>query len=255
MGMHSVLYRASVGAGLSNVSLPIIPGPADTVSGTQYFPPRPLQLIALVGWGVNMSDVRLQTPYLLDTAGVQGTPVNITAALASNFNMAWFRDYPVALRQQEALDIQASQVDAGAQNMNVVAMMWDGVNDTPQTGRRFRARFTSATALTAGAWTRVPLVSAQVLPPKRFGVIGIYPRSATGLVCRLDFPIVSRSGMNMRPGVPVLPNVSSRLPWPLPDPDCGILGEFDNLTVPGAEFFATAADATQAVDLDLIVLN
>ncbi len=252
---HLAFYRSSVGAGLLNVSLTFQPFSTDTQQGTKYMPPRPLKILAIIGWGVNMSDMQATTPFLLDTAGVTGVPISITAALASNFNLADYTDRPVDVKAFEGIDLMASSADAGAQTYNGAILLWDGVSDMPTTGRRFRSRFTSSTALTAGAWSRVALTPASTLPNKRFAIVGFYPRSATGLVARLDCPMSHNPTWNSRPGVPVMPNISSRLPIPFQSGYGGILGVFDNQTVPGMEMYATAADATQACDLDLIIIN
>jgi hypothetical protein len=244
--LHTVLYRGSQAAGASFASLPIVPFSNDVVANNRWLPPDDTELLFAASAGANMSQSRIQTPLIIQTASLHLEPVNNSATFPTDCNIIDFTGNPVQFRKTEGVDVQTSNAGGAAENHVVVLFFGDKRYDRIA-GPRVRVRATSSTAVTAGVWTRVPIVFDESLPNRRFGVVGMDVKSATGIVARLDIP-----GQALRPGTLVGTGNGFRIPYQMSEQYAGVLGYFTNQATPSLEIFCTAADTSAQVFLDLI---
>ena len=249
MGMHTVLYRSSQAIGATLASLTAIGFSQDVVTNNKILLQDQMELRMATLMGVGLANARIQTPLLLQTASAQLRPYNVGATFGTNPNTVDFTDQPVAFRGGENIDVQTTNTDAEAQVHTAVLQLGDR-NYSKPVGQRLKIRAVGATAVTAGAWSRVNLVYDDNLPNKLFAITGMEVFSATGIVGRLDIP-----GQAYKPGVPVVTSLANRMNNMQYDPYWGELGRFRNTSLPALELFATAADSTQQVWLDIVVIG
>jgi hypothetical protein len=247
--MHAVLYRSSVGIAGLNVSLTGVPFSFDTLTNNKILMPWDGDLLAATVYALNLTSARIVTPLIQATALVHLTPFGTAATAGSNPNTCDMQDFPVALRQTESIDIQTSNGDAAAQIAVAILQLGDRRYSKPA-GPSFNIRATGATALAAGAWTRVPLTFDDNLPNKLYSIIGFQALSATGVLSRIVTPASS-----MAPGFPTITSLANRMFWSQYDTSFGELARFTNQALPVLEQFSTAADATQQVWLRIKVIG
>lgn len=249
MGMSAVLYRSSQAIGATFASLTAIGFSQDTITNNKILLPKPMELRLATLMGTGLASARIQTPLLIQTASNQLRPFTVGTTFGTNPNTADFLMNGVKLRQGENIDVQTTNTDAGAQVHTAVLQLGD-YNYSVPAGQRIKIRATGATALTAGAWTRVPLTYDDNLPAGEFAIVGMEVFSATGIIGRLDTP-----GVALRPGVPCVTSLANRAFWAQYEPMFGELGRFTNTSLPALEIFATAADTSQQVWLDIVRLG
>lgn len=249
MGMHAVLYRSSQAIGATFASLSAIGFSQDVVTNNKILLQDNMELRLATLMGTGLASARIQTPLLLQTASNQLRPFNVATTWVNNPNTADFLEQPVGLRGGENIDVQTTNTDAGAQVHTALLQLGDRNYSLP-VGQRLKIRATGATTVTAGAWTRVPLTYDDNLPNKLFAIVGMEVQSATGIIGRLDIP-----GQAYKPGVPVVDSLADRMYWAQYKPVWGELGRFRNTSLPALELFATAADTSQQVWLDIVVIG
>ena len=242
---HTCVYSATKTANAVLTSLNLVVGSGDTVSNGQYFPNQDMQLLGLLAYGTALGAVRVSTPALRSVAPLDVHPFVIAAAIPTNANYADMRDNPPIMYASEQIDIQTSESAGGTPVHRAVVNL--GVRPpTRSRGQRYRIIGTSATTVTAGAWTTCPLTYNANLPHGVYEIQGITPISATGIAARLIVP-----GEYYRPGAVCLASLGDRLPWPFYDDGFGNLGRFDTRAYPQIEWLSVAADTAQTVYFDL----
>lgn len=247
--MHAVLYRSSQAIGATFASLTAVPFSQDVVSNNKILPLTPMEVLLATSMGTGLAAARIQTPLLVQTASNHLRPWNVATTWGTNPNTASFLDQPVKLRASEAIDVQTSNSDAGAQTHTCLLQLGDGNYSTP-IGQRLKIRATSVGPATAGAWTRILMTYDDNLPNKTYAVLGFEVFSATGIIARLDIP-----GVAMKPGFPVVASLANRMNDIQYNTAFGELGRFTNQSLPSVELFATAADAVIQLYMDVVVLN
>ena len=241
------------------------------VNGMQVSPQLP-KLMAVFGVGGNLVHVRAQAPSMLPLPYISLSPNNRGSAFESP-PRAWdFSNNPIALRLTEEFDIFVTQNSGGAQTEYVACLFTDGLFTAPPPVRRgptingdggfFTLHGTATTTLTAGAWTNIPASSItfdQALPAGSYALVGARAFSATGLFFRM-FPQYTPL---WRPGGVAVqaydaldpPNQRFGMGWSGDVNSWGVWLTFFSNTVPGIEFFATAADTAEEVWLDIIKVS
>ena len=249
MGMHAVLYRSSQGIGATFASLTAVPFSQDVISNNKILPLSNMELLLATGMGTGLAAARIQTPLLIQTASNHLRPWVVGTTFGSNPNTANFLEAPVQLRSNEAIDVQTSNSDAGAQTHTYVLQLGDR-NYSKPVGQRLKIRGTSVGPATAGAWTRIQMTYDDNLPNRTFAVLGFEVFSATGILARLDIP-----GVAMKPGFPVVTSLANRMNDVQYTTNFGELGRFNNQSLPSVELFATGADAVIQLYMDIVVVG
>lgn len=256
MAQHTVLYRNSavaISAALANMN--VVPYAGDNVQNNQWFPPFPMDLVFAAAFGATLSAAQVTTPLLLRTAAVQLRPFNISGTIPTNFNLADFTDRPVRFNDLENVAIQTSNSSGVATDDQFVILMFGDGNYVKPSGKSIKLLMTGTTTCTADAWNFVPLTSQYTLPNATFAVVGMEIISATGICGRLAVPGWAVNGKMVKPGVPVLPTLATRLPTPLYNQPFGTLATFQNTTLPQLELYPNSADTAQTVFLDIVQLG
>lgn len=273
---HSEMFTSSIATGAnafaqvnfwkqSNVLAPLN-------LGLQVSPTLPA-LMFVAGIGVNIVHVRPQTPSMLPFPWDTLDPNNRGGAAESPPRVHDFSETPIMLRPTDEFDIFASQNAAGAQTEYILTTFCDQapqplpvqvlpptLTQNPMTpGRFFSAHWTSATTLTAGAWTLVQPTFDQALPAGYYALLGARTFSATALFFRL-YPAM---GPIWRPGGiavqsydqldPVnqrfIPNAAAEsLGW-------GVWLSFFQNVPPQVEVYATGADTAEEGFFDLVYVS
>lgn len=242
---HAVLYSLGPTAGaITFNSMSIVPFGLDVVLNNKFAPPQDMDILAAVVGAATLTAARIQTPLLLQTASLHLRPFNTAVLGGNNLNVAEFFDNPVRVRQTEGIDVQVS--DSAIDTIRAIIILGDK-NYSKITGPRIKARATSSTTVTAGAWTHCPLVFDENLPFRTMRIVGMEVQSATGVLGRLSIP-----GAPWNPGVPCIQAIGSRIDYHLYGQFAGVLGQFSNQAIPSLDIFCTAADTSAQVFLDLI---
>lgn len=244
---HLAVYRSSVAAATNNASLAIVAGSGDTVANNQYFPTQDMDLLGAIAWGhADLTAARISTPSLRQVAPLQIRPIIQAATIPTNANFGDFWGNPPLMKASENIDVQASNINAGAQTM--AAALFLGVRGYRKaTGPRYRTRAVGTTTLVANTWTPVVLTFDDNLPSGQYEIQGLEVITATGYAAR-----IITAGNYWRPGVPVYSSLGNRLPAALLDQEYGSFGQFNTLAYPMLEILATAGDTAQTAYFDLV---
>ena len=175
---HSELFSSSVATGanafqqLSYVKTDGVLAPLNL--GLQVSPTLP-QMMFAAGIGVNIVHIRAQTPSMLPFPYATLDPNNRGGAAESPPRVHDFSETPIPLRPTDEFDVFVTQNAAGAQVQYVLVTFCDqapqplpvqilppNLTANPATPGRFTtAHWTSATTLTAGAWSVVQPIFDQ----------------------------------------------------------------------------------------------
>jgi hypothetical protein len=161
----------------------------------------------------------------------------------------------VVLAPPEMLQLYANNAAGGADpTYGAVWLRKSGALEPMPTGDVLSVRATSATTLTANAWTTCTVALDKDLPKGRYALCGFTPISATGIVARALIP-----GYTYRPGVPVCAGTEGaardHFAAALKDFLWYNMGEFDNISIPQFQFLASAADTAQYLVLYLVKVS
>jgi len=273
---HLELYSSSIASGANAFAQVTYFTPDNIipklVSGAQVSPDLP-NLHSLFGVSAHLVHLRPQANSMLPFPYPTLSPNNRGAAFESPPRIWDFSSAPIPLKPTEELDIFATQNAGVAETVYVAVQFSDNkrpsfpisINpraaaDNPATpGRFFSAHWTSATVLTAGAWTQVQPAFDQALYAGFYALLGVRTFSATGLFFRM-FPAM---GPKWRPGgicvnaYDQLDPVNQRafqqgyptsLGW-------GPWLDFYQNVPPQVEIFATGADTAEEGWFDLVYLG
>jgi len=213
----------------------------------------------VTGISANLGHVRIQAPSMLPFPYPALSPNNRGTAFPSPPRVHDLRAETMTLMPTEEFDVFASTNAAGAQTPYVLVAFWDGTTPPRVPGKYFSLHWTSATTLTAGAWTQVQPLLDQPLPAGLYSLIGARVLSATALYFRL-FPAMAPL---WRPGGIAVQNYDQIDPPNQRGHDIlgigpGIYPEwlkFYQNIVPQVEIFATAADTAEEGWFDLIQVS
>lgn len=250
---HVAMYSSVIGAvGTALQQITGISDPIARVSNLGLLVPPSMRYIAYVaGVGTQQNRIQLQSPSLRVQPFPTFIPVNISTgqfdSIPRDHNM-W--DNPLAVDPYEELDVFAAQSTGAAATQSIAVIFADSIA-APVKGNFIRAHWTGTTTLTAGAWTACNITFDQALQVGNYAVVGGWSNSATGLAWR----IVPPSGNVNRPGGLITTGSSDGMVNPIFR--SGRLGQwmnFNSLTPPQIEFFATSADTAESGVLDLLAL-
>lgn len=152
----------------------------------------------------------------------------------------------IELVPSEGLRALVAEDAAGADAEYVFALLYDAIDALPP-GEIITVRTTSATTLTANAWSLCVLTFSQQLEAGRYALVGMRMEGATAIAARAVLP-----GSGFRPGciaTDAIADVGEKL---FRKGELGVWGEFEHTFPPQIEVLATGADTAQVVWLDLI---
>lgn len=249
MAFHLAAWSESVDQA-AIASIAAVNDPVLTVSGDNIqVPTFGNYLMGAAGIGVNLTRAQLQSPSLRRILNPEINPIRVAAAPAGDDGILDLFGNPVQLDVSEQMQAFAAEDAAGASRMNILAWLGDGKVDTI-TDPIFTIRATGAAALTAFAWTNLPIVFDQVLPVGTYGIVGARYTGATAIAFRFVF-----QGSTPRPGgigQTALSNIDVKGQrfgkW-------GLWGTFESVAQPTVDCFAGAADAAEVFAIDLIKLG
>lgn len=251
MAFTLVAYDETIDSAVLQALTPL-PSAIDRVSGDAVLVPRGLnKLGGCYAFGVNLVRARIVAPSLGAFGSFELNPIDIAANPPTYPAFLDLFDNPYELVATEFVTVEASENGAGATKQDALLWYTDGVIEKPA-GEVITVRATSATALVANTWSNVPIVFAVNLPAGRFACVGARCESATGLAFRF---VPSESGGKARPGGICASASNEVMPKRFRNGNLGTWFEFDNDTPPTIDIWASGADATQVVILDLVYLG
>ncbi len=243
---HMLAHYGSLGA-TEDTTIPAVTDPGWVINNNNYQMPQDMSLVYALCLGNLLLRTRLITPFTQQVTSPYLVPSYKSNAINPViFNPVSFRDRPFPLKRSERVNVAATNSGAGPTGTYAFLVVEDRFVPAP-VGDIWTVRGTGATALTANAWSTTVMTWTFNLPEGTYAVVGGYGYSATGMAMRLTFP-----GQFFKPGFWVGTD-KTYVPWmPQLRGELGQLGSFDLNTTPTVEFFASAADATQEVYLQLI---
>lgn len=154
-------------------------------------------------------------------------------------------DHMIPLDVSEPINLEASESTAADA---VYGLLWfaDGIDAVP-TGIMFTVRATSATALTANAWTNVALTFEEDLPAGRYAIVGAAGTSG-GMVA---FRFVIPHGY-WRPGTIGATDPSYVDMKSFRYGRKGVWGEFEHDLPPSVDVLSISADSDTKIWFDLV---
>tara|TARA_Y100000310_G_C20463890_1_gene706675 strand:- start:40 stop:807 length:768 start_codon:yes stop_codon:yes gene_type:complete len=157
-----------------------------------------------------------------------------------------FRLNPRLLDVDEILQVTIDQDSTAAAFQWLLLMLADG-QPTKVSGEIIKVRATSATTVTARAWSTTILTFTDTLPTGRYQVVGLRAVGATMIAARFVF----KPG-TWRPGC-IAADIQTTIDHPMfRNGELGVWGEFESVTPPDIEVLCDVADTAQTYDLDLI---
>ena len=200
--------------------------------------------------GTAITRAQLVSPSIRRRYPLEVTPIEIATEPADPVKYTPFFASPIGLDEDEALNFQAAENGAGANQSTGVVWLCDGATAPISGSEMFTIRATNASTLVAYAWTNGALTFSDTLPAGTYAVVGMRA-SSTGLIAaRLVF-----SQYPWRPGC-IGSDTLGELGVPIfRMGGLGIWGEFQHNTPPTVDFLSLSADTSQTVDLDLVLIS
>lgn len=245
---HLAAWYESVDGGAANQALTPVPEQVLTISGDDVRVPSKLANLiggAMLTASTTVTSARFESPSMRATVNFDLEPILGAVVFGSDPEFVLFPENPVALKENEGLQLIANTDNVGAAVHWGLAWLADGPQQ-PVKGKIFSIRATAAAALAAGAWVNSALTFSQTLPAGRYQVVGMRARGANLVAARLVFV-----GGMWRPGVPAINAVGDLDNWYTRYGRMGVFGEFDNTTPPTVDCLGVT-DSAQTIFLDLI---
>jgi hypothetical protein len=164
--------------------------------------------------------------------------------------LANLREDPLKLKALEEIQILHTHTAVGAEvNYAMLGLM---IQDIPQpAGNVYTIRGTGAATLTANAWTNIGTITwTNNLPNGVYAIVGGTFFSATCLAGRFAI-----EGFPWRPGGLGLQALGNQTDTLFRYGRLGVWGTFHNYAMPQCEFFATAADTSEEVTMDIVKIG
>ncbi len=250
----TVAYYASLSPAGLDVKVAPVADVSVRISGNDLYVPALNQLLAVAGMvstTVATAIARLTAPSLLRVSRQVAAPIQ-GAAAAINLPgdphaIALFTGGLADLATNEALDAIVNSTPAAAQIHSVVVWLADSSPSPVLPAEIFTIRATGATALVAGTWTPVSVLTFDdQLPVGRYSIVGMRAQSPNLIAARLVVP-----GYAWRPGVLGCNSPSHRDDWRFRQGRVGEYAQFDEVTLFSVECLAGAADAAEQFHFDV----
>lgn len=244
--MHLLAYTIASAGGLTNQD---VPGMTDTFASLQnnhYILQNDWLVKWMYGLGANLTQMRLNTPYLRQFSQSYAGVVDASATVTSLPAVAWMW---AQLPKIKAIDETAVEMTdtAGAGQLFGLLGICRQVQNTVPPGPMFTVLATASITLGNKVWGAGTFAFQAALPAGRYSVVGMDVEGANLVAARLIFP-----DGGPRPGV-VARNAFTNKPDPLfKGGQLGEFGQFESTAQPLIELLGTAAPTTQSIWLDLV---
>jgi len=203
--------------------------------------------------GLHLSGARIVTPSLeVAKSDLDILPIGDGADLLTISQPAiWIPPRGIPLDPSETIELQTSEDGSGATTQQGFVVLGDG-NDAPMADGEIRSvRAEGTTNLVADTWTSVTLTLESSLEAGRYQLVHFMPFGTTVVAAR-----ILPQGGGYRPGMYGFGAASpAHFDFP-PDPWYRLgwynMLEFTHITLPQIQYFATAADSAQTVQMYVI---
>lgn len=248
MSMHVLAFDSSI----NSATLTQQNGVADQIvpaSSNGYQVPGQLNKVGCV-WsqGTTLVRTQLQSPALRNQPFPIFQPVNVGAQSMSPVRAAYLWNAPLVLNPFDELDSFANNAAGGAVHLRSFVILFD-TPPVPVNGPFLRVYWSSTTAVTAGAWSAIPITLFSSLTVGNYAIVGATAFSATGLAFRV---IPSSPGTVFRPGGNMGVANSDMMLTGQDNGGWGTWLTFNSLTPPQLELFCIANDASYYGELILL---
>jgi hypothetical protein len=194
-------------------------------------------------WNFDISQFNRGSRPLYEQAVNEGGSATYTVICGDGY--LDLRDNPLELDVAEKLNFYAD--NAGTNERTNCILLLADAPPTPIKGKIFTIKATSATTLTAYAWTNGTITFSQSLPAGRYACVGMKAKSA-GLLAARAVPV----GYTWRPGCIGVTQYHQRGLDIFRYGNLGTLFEFEFDEPPTIDFLSSSADTSEEVWLDLI---
>ncbi len=246
MSFHTAAYFASIGAG-ANLNLAPIQDDMLIIQNAAFLPNRDFNLVYAFAAALELDRARLVNPSLRVFTLPHIRPINLALLPTTVTPIADYRRNPLKIRAVEELAMEVTSV-AAIPPENVTCVI--GISESfvpPGRGDIYTMRGTGATALTANAWTTVPITWADNLPAGSYAILGLESISATCIAARFIL-----NGQELRPGVIGGATEGIQSNRMFRKGRLGEFGRFNTVALPQIQFLANAADAAETVYMDIM---
>jgi hypothetical protein len=196
-----------------------------------------------------LSSPSLRARTLLDVPNFNDMAASATYTQSAAHNISIFRASPINLTPGENLNcIIGSSATTAANLITAGVILGDGNYSSAYAGIPIETvRATSATTLTAHAWTNAALTMTQTLRAGTYAIVGLKAQGATMQMARLVLQTTAN-----RPGVSGVTSLGhAGSPW-FRQGNSGDFGTFSHVSTPTIDCLANAADTAQNFWLDLV---
>ena len=235
---------------LINETLDNIAGLADTkyqINGDDIRVPKDYnKLIAAYAVGATMTRARLSSPSLLKRAPLELAALDAAAEPTSRPPLIKMVDNPFQLDSGEALNAFTTNSVTTALDQSIAVWLAKGKITPVKDSNIFSIRASSATTLTADAWSNCSLTLDSDLEVGTYEIVGAKLWGATCILGRFIFATdENRPGMIAHDAITDIDEEIFR------HGNVGVWGEFEHDTPPKLEVYAAAADTAQNLILDI----
>lgn len=244
--MHLLAYTLASAGGLTNQDIPGVTDNFATLQNNHYILQQPWYVKWLAAVGLNITNARINTPYLrlinLPSFGAVDVSANPSSLPAIN----WFESPNIKLAAIDETAVEMTDSAGATQLFGFLGIMDSLVYNVPQ-GPISRIRATAAITVGNKVWGSGTMTFDQPLPAGNYAIVGMDVIGANLMAARLIF-----QGIGSRPGVLARTTIGTK-----PDPmfmggKLGVFGTFPTTAIPSLELIGTAAPTTQTIYLDVV---
>lgn len=197
--------------------------------------------------GTDMIGAQIVVPSLRPILLPRVEPIELGLTPGHLPNVMDGRTFPIVLQENENFEFQAAEAAVGPSEVYGVFNLIDGsiVPVPPQRQYVLRGTFTGTTV--PNQWTPFSPDWDEELPQGKYGVIGGWVRSATGVAWRVNF-----EGSKFRPGGLCVAALGQHTWEGFFPGGMGLWGEFTNITMPQIDVLSGAVEIPDEIILFII---
>lgn len=204
------------------------------------------KLMGVFPIGATITLCQMTSPTLRKGLLLDVNPLNVGAEPLVPTPFCSRFENPLQLEPGEGLRALVAEGAAGAEQDSVLVWLGNEITALPA-GEIKTVRCTSATTLTAYAWTACTLTFSQQLEAGEYALVGMKGISAGAIACRAILP-----GSAHRPGAIAYDAEGDKSLDIFREGRLGDWGHFRHQYPPTVEFLSVSADTAEVVYLDLV---